>query len=131
MTPFQKGHDTDLPAFQWLAQQPKLFAALQQVMTAMQSDKWLTDFGLLSKATAVLDTAPNTHEKPFFVDVGGGHGHQCIQLLEKYPSLRGRLVLQDLPQAVEKLPAIDGVRVMAQDFFEKQSIRGTLPPPLA
>lgn len=51
------------------------------------------------------------------MDVGGGHGHQCIQLGKKYPSLLGRMVLQDLPAAIYKLPSIESVKAEVRDFF--------------
>jgi demethylsterigmatocystin 6-O-methyltransferase len=128
-TPFQKGFNTELNCFQWLPQQPKLFDALQQVMTAIQSSDWMVEFDLLDKkARAIPLYQPQPVEKPFFVDVGGGYGHQCVHRREKYPNLHGRLVLQDLPQAVGQLPPIDGVKAMAQDFFEKQAIEGTSFP---
>ena len=78
-TPFQKGHDTKLTCFQWLPQQPKLFGAMQQVMTALQSSDWTVGLDLLDKkARAMPMSQPQPPEKPFFVDVGGGHGHQCV-----------------------------------------------------
>lgn len=120
-TPFQKGHNTELSSFQWLIQQPKLFGAMQQLMTALQSGDWMEGFDL-------LDNAVRGVSNPFFVDVGGGHGHQCVRLKNKYPNLQGHLVLQDLPHAVDQLPPIDGVKIMAQDFFEKQGIEGKLTP---
>ncbi|KFY43015.1 hypothetical protein V494_02134 [Pseudogymnoascus sp. VKM F-4513 (FW-928)] len=124
-TPFQKGFKTDLTCFQWIPQQPKLFDAMQKVMTALQSSDWISAFDTLSTEMPALPlTHPQLVEKPFFVDVGGGHGHQCVQLKEKHPSLHGRIILQDLPQAVEKLPPIDGVAIMTQNFFEKQAIEG-------
>jgi demethylsterigmatocystin 6-O-methyltransferase len=126
-TPFQKGHNTDLSAFQWLAQHPKNFHALQVVMTALQSAGWLHDLDILDQAAAAATTKVvqgSEKKRPFFVDVGGGHGHQCKQVLEKYPNLHGSLVLQDLAQAVDRLPPIDGVKVMAQNFFEKQAVQG-------
>ncbi|EXJ87831.1 hypothetical protein A1O1_04758 [Capronia coronata CBS 617.96] len=124
-TPFQKGHNTDLPSFQYLAQRPELFNALQTVMTAIQSADWMTGLDIFDRsARAAGTTTPQTPIKPFFfVDVGGGHGHQCRRVLEKYPALHGRLVLQDLPEAVEKLAPMDGVKVMAQDFFQKQAVQ--------
>ncbi|KAI1612695.1 O-methyltransferase-domain-containing protein [Exophiala viscosa] len=120
-TPFQKGHRTDLGAFQWLTQHPKNFGALQTVMTALQSADWLDALDFLDQAAS--DFAQES-EKAFFVDVGGGHGHQCKQLLQKHPQLHGSIVLQDLPQAVDKLPPIEGVKAMAQNFFEDQSVQG-------
>lgn len=124
-TPFQKGHNTDLPAFDYMSQQPKLFHALQIVMSAVQSADWLTGLDVLDRAArAASSDQPDREPKPFFVDVGGGYGHQCKRLLETYPNLHGRLVLQDLPEAVEKLSPIDGVKAQAQDFFQKQPIEG-------
>lgn len=102
---------------------------MQQLMTALQSSDWIEGFDLLDNAVrCVSSPKPEQSEKPFFVDVGGGHGHQCVQLRNKYPNLQGHLVLQDLPRAVDQLPPIDGVKIMAQDFFEKQGIEGKLTP---
>lgn len=97
-------------------------------MTALQSIDWASELQVLeTEALAVPSQPPETSERPFLVDVGGGYGHQCVQLREKYPNLRGRLVLQDLPETVNKLQPIDGVKIMVQDFFEKQAIEGTYP----
>ena len=90
-------------------------------MTALQSADWLNTLDSLNKAASEVVQASET---PFFVDVGGGHGHQCKQLLEKHPQLHSSIVLQDLPQAVDKLPPIEGIQVMAQNFFVKQSVLG-------
>ncbi|KAM4063974.1 o-methyltransferase [Hirsutella rhossiliensis] len=124
-TPFQKAFKTDLGCFDWLVQHPKHFEPLQKVMTAFAGSEWADGFALLdNEVKAVPFTPPDPKEKPFFVDVGGGHGHQCIQLGKKYPHLLGRLVLQDLPEAVNKLPDIPGVRADAYNFFDKQPITG-------
>lgn len=126
-TPFQKGHNTELGAFEWLKEHPKNFNALQVSMTAIQNADWLKGLKVLDQAAQQVMRGS---EKPFFVDVGGGHGHQCKQLLEKYPNLHGTVILQDLPQAVDALPPIEGVKVTAQDFFEKQSVHGKQSPTL-
>jgi demethylsterigmatocystin 6-O-methyltransferase len=125
-TPFQKAFKTELAAFDWVSQQPKLFAAMQQVMTMMQGSQWLVEFDALDEAARALEkkTPSQEFERPFFVDVGGGHGHQLVQLRDKYPHLKGSLILQDLPEAVEQLPPIEGVNIVAQNFFDKQGIEG-------
>ncbi|KAJ5236461.1 hypothetical protein N7489_006552 [Penicillium chrysogenum] len=127
-TPFQKAHDTNLTPFDWLVQQPKHFDNLQKIMTALQGSEWTEGFTLLKdEARKVPSKGPSTiqtSEKPFFVDVGGGHGHQCIELGKKYPNLLGHLVLQDLPEAVKNLAPIDGVKAEAYDFFQPQPIIG-------
>lgn len=93
-------------------------------MTAFQSASWIDGLAQLNDAAE----AAEQHETPFLVDVGGGHGHQCVQLLNKYPALKDRVVLQDLPEAVGKLGKIDGVQVTEQDFFKEQSVKGTPHP---
>ncbi|KAF9248729.1 hypothetical protein DTO013E5_1479 [Penicillium roqueforti] len=128
-TPFQKAHNTKLTSFEWLIQQPKQFEHLQKIMTALQGSEWTEGFKLLDDEarkvpSKVSPTDPQPSEKPFFVDVGGGHGHQCIELGKKYPNLLGYLVLQDLPAAVQNLPPIDGVKAEAYDFFQPQPIIG-------
>lgn len=106
-----------------MAQHPKSFNALQTIMTFIQSADWLKNLDVLDQAVAVAAKDP---ERIFFVDVGGGHGHQCLQLLEKLPHLHGRVVLQDQAQAIDKLPPIKGVNAMAQDFFQDQTVIGSL-----
>ncbi|OQE46328.1 hypothetical protein PENCOP_c001G00779 [Penicillium coprophilum] len=125
-TPFQKAHNTKLTSFEWLVQQPKHFENLQKIMTALQGSEWTEGLEVFDNEARrfplkALSAAP---EKPFLVDVGGGHGHQCIELGKKYPNLLGHLVFQDLPEAVENLAPIDGVRAEAYDFFQAQPIIG-------
>ncbi|CAG8050321.1 unnamed protein product [Penicillium salamii] len=124
-TPFQKAHNTKLTSFEWLVQQTKHFENLQKVMTSLQGSEWTHDFDLLDdEVQKVPSSAPHAVESPFFVDVGGGHGHQCRELGKKYPNLLGRMVLQDLPEAVEKLAPIEGVEIKAYNFFQPQAVTG-------
>lgn len=123
-TPFQKAHNTNLTCFEWLLQNPKHFHDLQQTMTILEGAEWTKDFELLEQEAKKI-TPGSAAEIPFFVDVGGGYGHQCIQLGKEYPNLLGHLVLQDLPAAINRLPPIEGVRLEASDFFQGQSIKGT------
>lgn len=130
-TPFQKAHNTKLTSFEWLVQNPKNFGNLQKIMTALQGSEWTEGFKLFDdearKISSKDSSTPQAPEKPFFVDVGGGHGHQCIELGKKYPNLLGYLVLQDLPEAVKDLAPIDGVKAEAYDFFQPQPIIGLSP----
>ncbi|KAE8421867.1 O-methyltransferase-domain-containing protein [Aspergillus pseudocaelatus] len=123
-TPFQKAFHTDLTCFAWLAQRPERFNALQHVMTALESTDWAVGFSRFEKEACAIIRRPQDSRRSFLVDVGGGHGHQCIQLIQKYPNLSGWLILQDLPQAVDQLPKIDGVETMAYDIFQTQVVKG-------
>ncbi|OGM42145.1 hypothetical protein ABOM_009170 [Aspergillus bombycis] len=123
-TPFQKAFHTGLTCFAWLAQHPGRFDALQHVMTALESTDWTVGFDRFEKEACAIIQLPQASRRPFLVDVGGGHGHQCVQLIKKYPNLSGWLVLQDLPQAVDQLSQIDGVETMAYDIFQTQVVKG-------
>ena len=98
---------------------------MQTVFTAFQSSEWLEDFKTLKYAVdSYLDSGSS--ETPFFVDVGGGQGHQSMALRDRYPGLAKKndsIVLQDLHQTIKDLK-VDGIKVMPHDFFTKQPIIG-------
>lgn len=95
-------------------------------MTAFQSNAWLDGLEVLDREAR--NVSPSQHdgvkdnEPPFFVDVGGGHGHQSIHLLERHPQLATRIVLQDLPETISHLPATfpSTIHASSQNFFEPQ-----------
>ncbi|KAF7536990.1 hypothetical protein G7054_g4069 [Neopestalotiopsis clavispora] len=123
-TAFQKAFPTDLPAFQWLPTQPERFGPLQQVMTVQGAlgNQWFAVFPFEKE----LGNFSGPH---VLVDVGGGFGHQCVALRARYPELQGKLVLEDLQQALEHLPPplatqLKGVEQVAHNFFEPQPIKG-------
>lgn len=120
-TPFQKAFDTDLHCFSWLAQHPEQVEEMQQVMKSFRSGDWLQGFDELEKEA--LDANQNP-ERVFLVDVGGGSGHQCVEVRDRYPGLHGRLVVQDLPEVVKEVPEIPGVKIEANDMFQEQKVKG-------
>jgi demethylsterigmatocystin 6-O-methyltransferase len=128
-TPFQMAFKTELPVFQWMATQPERMANFQALMTSAQSTVWMDQLTLLLDAVA-QQPQDMDNERVFFVDVGGGYGHQAIQLVKTHPALKGRVVLQDLPQIGTHLEASEtnlpelGVKFISQNFFEPQITRG-------
>ena len=60
----------------------------------------------------------------FFVDVGGGIGHQSIALREKLPDLKNRIIVQDIPATLAHAIPHSGVEFLEQDFFQLQIITG-------
>lgn len=63
-------------------------------------------------------------DRPVFVDVGGGTGHQCIAVKQKFPDLSGRIVLQDLPAPISEAKLPNGIEKMVYDFFTRQPVKG-------
>ncbi|KAF4553200.1 O-methyltransferase domain-containing protein 4 [Elsinoe fawcettii] len=119
-TAFNAAYSTPDPAFVWAVKEPKRFEAFQAAMTAqtLGQEAWFRVFPFASSLGSFLSASP----APVLVDIGGGVGHQCIALLDAYPELAGRLVLQDLPQSIDMaaphLPV--GVKGEAHDFFTTQ-----------
>ncbi len=59
------------------------------------------------------------------VDVGGGMGHDLVELRKKQPDIPGRFILQDLPQVIEQIPQpIQGIEATAHDFYTEQPVKG-------
>jgi O-methyltransferase domain len=64
-----------------------------------------------------------------FVDVGGSHGFVCVDLGQKWKSLK--FVVQDLPKTVESAPnpicedgqVAERIQFMAADFFKEQPVK--------
>lgn len=119
-TAFNLAFDTDLDSFSWFAQNPSHLAHFNAYMALRrQSDvTWLSVYPVEDEA------AGWPVERPLYVNIGGGVGHQCAQFREKYPALPGRVVLQDLPSSVEQALATPGVENMALNFFDQQPITG-------
>jgi hypothetical protein len=65
-----------------------------------------------------------------FVDIGGAAGHQCVAFKAKHPHLKGRVILQDLPDVIKSvnekpLPGFEGVETQVYNAFETpQPIKG-------
>lgn len=119
-TPLQKGHNTDLPAFIWVQTKPESFAHFNQFMAGqhMGMSQWHEVYPVEEKTKGLEP------EQVFFVDVGGGIGHQSIALREKYPDLKNRIIVQDIPATLAQAIPHAGVETLEQDFFEPQAITG-------
>jgi hypothetical protein len=73
----------------------------------------------------VLDGFDPSKGEYCFVDVGGGKGHECKNLLDRYPDLQGKLVTQDLPFVIDDIYDLDPrIEKMPHDFTTPQSIKG-------
>lgn len=118
--PFGKGWNTELPVFLWLAHQPQFIGYFNAFMAAQRGEMpgWLTTYPIRE------ETRGWNPQEPVFVDIGGGIGHQCADLKSKYPDLPGRVILQDLPHAIQGALATPGVEAQVHDFFTPQSVKG-------
>lgn len=119
-TPFQKAWDTKLPAFLWAQSRPDLLHYFNQYMTVQRQGMptWL-DFYPYREKSQGLDP-----DRPFFVDVGGGLGHQSIALRNKLPEFKNRIIVQDMGAVTEHANKDLNVEFMEHDFWQPQPIKG-------
>ncbi|KAF3397379.1 Demethylsterigmatocystin 6-O-methyltransferase [Talaromyces pinophilus] len=117
-TALQKAFNTELPGFIWFPNQAERFGHFQQVMTVQRAGavSWLSDFPFKEE---LGDFQGDT----VFVDVGGGFGHQSLSVKGAFPDVKGKIVLQDLPQALQFVPPMDDIEVMPHNFFEPQVVK--------
>ncbi|KAK8024997.1 S-adenosyl-L-methionine-dependent methyltransferase [Apiospora arundinis] len=124
-TAFHLGHCTTTDPYNWFTNNPEHLAYFNDYMALRRkSDStWLSVYPVATEATADWPA-----DRGLFVNIGGGVGHQCAQFKDKFPSLPGRVLLQDLPHSVAKALPTPGVENMAHDMFEPQPIVVLLPP---
>ena len=83
---------------------------------------WHELFPVTEQLSAGLRSEPHA---VLIVDVGGSHGHDLIRFKKQYPSLPGRLILQDLPETINSLSGeLSGIEPMAYNFFNPQPVKG-------
>ena len=116
----QEAWKTSIDAFTWLSQHPQNFSDFNQYMATHR----ITTPSWLSKYPLEAETQGWDPEKPLFVDVGGGIGHQCVELMARYPKLRGRIILQDMAYCIDEALQSPGLDVMVHDMYERQPIEG-------
>jgi len=118
---FQIAHQTDLPAFVWGLSKPKLVEDMIMWMGAVYGDRpttWLDAYDMSKHCEG------STAEDVIFVDVAGNVGHQCALLKAKLPELKGRVILEDLPQVVPQAIPVPGLEAIGLDMWQGQPIKG-------
>ena len=64
-------------------------------------------------------------ERPLLVDVGGGLGHDLLELRTKHPELSGRLILQDQADVIKQVGDSEKrIELVVHDFFTPQPVKG-------
>ncbi|PLB43410.1 putative O-methyltransferase [Aspergillus steynii IBT 23096] len=121
--PFQFALNTSDHYFDWLVKHPADQAAFNSVMTLgrqVRSEEWFNYYPVADKLAFC------SPERVLLIDIGGGIGHDITEFKNKFPSLPGRLILQDLPQVINdmKAPLPSGVEAMPYSMFEAQPEKG-------
>lgn len=81
--------------------------------------KWLDKFPYIDYATGVAK------DRPVFVDIGGGVGHQSALLRAALPeSITNPIIVQDLEAVVAQTAPVAGIQHTAHDFWQPQPVKG-------
>ncbi|EKG17904.1 O-methyltransferase family 2 [Macrophomina phaseolina MS6] len=106
---------------------------LGDFLTTMQTLEHLLPVrGMFPFTWIVQNTHLVSDDAALIVDVGGGQGQALRQIMQECPDIPAeRVVLQDLPSAIEEAKATDiaelrGVKKMPHDFFDEQPVKGAL-----
>ncbi|MCJ1398246.1 hypothetical protein MMC11_001443 [Xylographa trunciseda] len=124
--PFQFGHDTTLKSVVWRKERPHLQKAFGNHMAGYHQGRpsWM-DPGFYPVKDRLVEGMTVDEHAVTIVDVGGGMGHDLVELKKKQPDLPGRFILQDLPQVVEHIvQPLEGIEVTSHDFYTKQPATG-------
>ena len=125
--PFHAAHDSPLGFFPWLEAHPPLGPSFASAMRGFRAAErtWLDPGGYPIEERLAAAGA----DEVLLVDVGGGLGHDCEAVRAKHPALKGRLVLQDRPEVVARVPKEKGelFEAMELDFFTPQPVVGMQP----
>ena len=111
--------------FDWLKENPQQRKSFDSYMGFNRRDitAWCEVFPITDQFSAGLRSEPRD---VLLVDVGGSHGHNLLRFKDRYPSLPGRLILQDLPETINSLSdELSGIEPMSYNFFDPQPVKGT------
>lgn len=119
-SPFEFTYQTGL--WEHLAENPDIQRDCAAYMAGRRAGqlRWLDVYPAESELAG-----KTTEDSVLLVDIGGNQGHDLKMFKERHPNLPGRLILQDLPEAVNKIETpLEGIEVIPYDFFTPQSIKG-------
>ncbi|GKZ28714.1 hypothetical protein AbraIFM66950_011781 [Aspergillus brasiliensis] len=127
-TAFHLGKQTDQDLFSWLQTHPQDQSTFNAWMSA-QRETHPNFLDVINFEQRFASGATATASTVLFVDIGGSKGHQSIAFKERYPSLPGRIIVQDLPHVIEAvranpLPGFEGIETQPHDMFTPQPVKG-------
>ncbi|KAI1418395.1 S-adenosyl-L-methionine-dependent methyltransferase [Hypoxylon sp. FL1857] len=117
--------------FDWLKNRPENARSFNVFMTSHRTGvkTWLDRPEVIKEITdafkKVTAGKEGGEEKGvLFVDIGGGIGHQCKAFKKRVPDLKGKIVLEDLPEVVANADLEEGIEKIGLDFLNGQPVQG-------
>jgi hypothetical protein len=130
--PFQFGNDTPLTFYQAMAADANARSGFDDQMrnnVLMERARFPTGFAATYDFEGQLASLIKSAEDVAIVDVGGSGGHVLEDVIKHMPGLKGRKVLEELPQTLKSITVPEGFEVVGYNFLEaQQPIKGTWDP---
>lgn len=125
-TPFKYGMRTEKHYFDWLGE-----PGHEMYAEAFHNHMRFKTLGLRwhempDLMSAIFGDIEPLAEDVLIVDIGGSSGHDLVGFRSGHPEIPGRLILQDLPHAIEATNEEElrshNIETMAHDFFTPEPI---------
>lgn len=110
--------------FEWLPKHREFLQAFSLWMTSRRVGpaEWLKFFPFREH---IMHGFQPTDDAVLIVDIGGGMGQVLEAILDEYPGLEGRCILQDLQETIKQIQSPRrNMELMVHDFFTPQPIKG-------
>jgi hypothetical protein len=121
----QYAFKTKEEAFDYWRKSPEILENFNTFMTGVRGSRpsWIEWFPMQER---VFDGYTAADSSVLLVDIGGGRGHDTEAFRKRFPNLKGRLVLQDLPAVIDDIKTLDeSIEQLKHDFFTPQPVWGT------
>ena len=120
---FQFGNNTPLAFYQALSRNPEARDAFDmQMQNNVKAERMHhhTGFASIYDFEGVIGPLINSADDVALVDVGGSRGHVLEDVIQHLPGLKGRLVLQDLPETLQDVDLDSRVELCPYNFIDSQ-----------
>ena len=124
--PFQFAHNTKEECFPYWSKQPGVLEDFNIFMQGLFGTplrlKWIDWFPIEQVA---LNGYNESISEFMFVDVGGGKGHEGEIVVKRFPDVKGRFIVEDLPFVIDNITDLNPrIERLAYDYREEQPIKG-------
>ena len=127
--PIQYAFDTDMSFWDYVEKDVQASRDFDTFMTASRKNRpiFADWFPVQEQILNGYQCTEQGKDSVLLVDIGGGRGQDVETFKSRFPTTPGRLILQDLPRAVEHAKLSPGIEVMAHNFMEPQPVKGSVP----
>lgn len=94
--------------------------SLGHAMAMQREEHWIEHYPVLSEIHSFIPPLTSA----LLVDVGGGFGQQAIAFRQKFADAPGRIIVQDIPETLDRAKPAEGIEFQVQDFFKQQQVKG-------